>query len=106
MEFASGTVGIGGQQQRVVAAIDVGDVHAAVGADETVPSLGDEHAVLAPDDSAALAQGELDDAGIQIVFLCPGGGIGGGFDRCEVDNAALRFGDDLVFDHENVEIGR
>ncbi len=46
MKFASGAVGIGGQKQGVAAAIDVGDIHAAVGADETVASLGDEYAVL------------------------------------------------------------
>ena len=36
MKLASGTVGIDGQKQGVAAAIDVGDVHAAVGADESV----------------------------------------------------------------------
>ena len=72
MKFAGGAVGIGGQKQGVPAAIDVGDIYAAVGADETVTRLGDEHAVLAPDYGAALAQGKLDDASIQFVFLRPG----------------------------------
>ena len=71
MELASRAVRIGRQEQRVAATIDVGDVHAAVGTDETMMGLGDQHAVLAPDNGAALAQRELDQAGIQIVLLLP-----------------------------------
>ena len=44
-----------GKQQRVAASVDVGDVDAAVGAQEAVVRLGDEDAVLAADDRATLA---------------------------------------------------
>ncbi len=57
---------------------------------------------FAPDDGAALAQGKLDDAGIQVVFLRPGDRVGRGFDRCQINDAAFRFGNDFVFDDENV----
>ena len=80
MKFAGGAVGVGGQKQGVAAAIDVRDINAAVGTDESVMGLGDEHAILSPDESAALAQRELDYAGIQLVSLRPGDGAGRGFD--------------------------
>ncbi len=102
VKIARGAVGIDGKQQGVAAAIDVGNIHAAVGADEAVMGLGDEHAVLAADDGAAFAQSEFDDAGIEVIFLRPGGECGRWFNRCKIDDAAFRFGNDLVFDDENV----
>ena len=45
-----GPVGIFGKQEGVAAAVDVGNIHAAVGADEAVAGFGDEHAALAADD--------------------------------------------------------
>ena len=102
MKLAGGAVGIGGKEQGMVPAIDVRNVHATVGADEAVPRLGNEHAVLAPDDGAALAQGKLDDAGIHFIFLRPGDRIGRGLDRSQVDDASLSFRNDLVLDDKNV----
>ena len=44
--------------------VDVRDVDAAIGAEKAVMRFGNEDAILAADDDAALAQGEFDDAGI------------------------------------------
>ncbi len=49
-----GTVGILGQQERVAASVDVGDVDRAVGADQAMAGFGDQDAALATHDAAAL----------------------------------------------------
>ena len=83
--------------------VDVRDVDAAVGAQKSVMRLGDEHAVFAADRRRlALAKGEFDHARIEIVLFGPRDGFFGWVDRFQIDDAALGFGDDLVFDHENV----
>ena len=64
--------------------------------------LRDEHAILAADNGAAFAQSQFNNAGVQLVFLCPGDRIGRRFDRGEIDDAAFRLGNDFVFDDENV----
>ena len=84
------------------ATADVGDVDAAVGADESVVCLGNEDSVFAADDGAAFAQGEFDDAGVEIVLPGPGFRFDGRLDRGEVDEAAFSFRDDFVFDDEDV----
>src|ERR1700758_1414295 len=80
----------------------VGSVHAAVGADKTMPSLSDEHAILTPDHAAAFAHGQLNHAGIESIFFRPGDGCSRRLDRCQIDNAAFRLGNHLVLDDENV----
>ena len=77
-----GAVGIVGQQERVAASVNVGDVHRAVGADQAVASFGDQDAAFAPHDAAALPDGELDDASVELIALGPAAGSGGGFDCC------------------------
>src|SRR5580698_7574960 len=49
LNFARRTIRIDGKQQRMLSSIHIGNVHAAVGADESVLCFGDEHAILAPD---------------------------------------------------------
>ena len=61
-----------GQQQRVLAAVDVGNIHAAVGADEAVASFGDQDSVFATDHSLAFLREQLRHARIQIVAARPG----------------------------------
>src|ERR1700678_2000346 len=102
MKFAGGTVRIYRQKQRVTATIDVGDVNAAVGADETKARLRDKHAVFSPDNRAALAQREFDDTCLEAISLCPRDGLGGGLYRSKINSAALSLGDYLVFDDENI----
>lgn len=102
MKFAGGAVGIGGQEKRVLSAIYVGDVHAAVSADETVARLGNQHTVFAPNDGAALAQGQFDDASVYFVFPGPCERMGRRFNRCQIDDSAFRFGNDFMFDNEDV----
>ena len=46
---------------------DVRRIDPAVGADEPVRGLGDEHAVLHPDDASGLAQDDLDLARVAVV---------------------------------------
>src|ERR1700721_292364 len=61
-QTGGGAVWVFREQQRVSPSVDVGDVDAAVGAEEAVMRFGNEHAVFAADDRAAFAQGEFDDA--------------------------------------------
>src|SRR5260370_31335657 len=102
MKVASGKVRIGGQQQSMAAAIDVGDIDAAVRANESVARFSNENAILAPDDRAALAQGEFDDRGMEFVLLCPGDRGSRRLDRSQIHHAALGFRDNLVFNDANV----
>ena len=59
MKFVGRAIWIVGKQQRVAAAIHVGNVDPAVGADEPVAGFGDQHAIFATDDALALVQREL-----------------------------------------------
>ena len=52
--------------------------------------------------AAALAHGELDDACIQLIFLAPRRRFGRRIDRGQIDDASFRFGNDFVFDDENI----
>ena len=64
--------------------------------------FSDEYAILSADHGAAFAQGKLDDARVQLVFLRPGDRLGGSFDCGKIDDTAFCFGNDFVFDDENV----
>ncbi len=86
----------------MTSSIDVGDIDAAVGAEKAVVRLGDQDAVLAAEDAAALAQGEFDDAGVKSILFRPSDRFFRGLDRGKVDYAAFGFGDDFVFDDEDV----
>ena len=81
MQSGGGAVWILGEQQGVAAPVNVRDVDAAVGADESVMGFGDEHTILAANDGAALEQSQFDDAGVEIVLLGPGYGVGRGLNR-------------------------
>ncbi len=104
MQLARRSVGINGQEQRVLAAIDVGDIDGAVGADKTVAGFGDEHSVLAADDGDAFAQGELNDARIEVILFGPRDGVARWLDGGEIDDAAFSFGDDFVLHDEDVAV--
>ena len=54
MDFSGGAVGVFGEEESVAAAVYVGDVDGAVGADQAVSSFGNQDAAFAPDDAAAL----------------------------------------------------
>ena len=69
MKFAGGPVGIAGQEHSVTSAIDVGDIDAAVGADEPVMRLGDQHAVLTPNDGAASRRASSMTRASRLYFL-------------------------------------
>ena len=71
MQPCRGGVGIFGQQQRVAAAIDVGNVHSTVGADQAVTRFRDQHAALAPHHAPALRQRQFDDSGINFDIAAP-----------------------------------
>ncbi len=85
-----------------MASVDIGDVDAAVGAEKSVVSFGDEDAVLATDDRPAFAQCEFDDAGVERILFRPRDRFVGWLDRVQVDDASFGFGDDFVFDDEDV----
>ena len=99
-----GGVGVVRQERDDLAAgrADVGGVDPAVGADEAVRGLRDEHAVRHPDDPPGLAQDDLDLAGVAIPALGKLDGLRARFDRRQVDDRALGLGDDLLGHDEDV----
>ena len=74
MDSRGRTVGIIGQKKGVLASVNVGDVNSAVGADKSVTGFSNQHAAFAANDAAALLDGQLDDAGIEIDSVSPSGG--------------------------------
>ena len=85
---------------------DIGGVDPAVGADEAVMGLGDDHAIGHPDDPLGLAQHDLDLARIAVVppreFL----GDRARLDGREVDDRALGLRDDLLGDDQRVVVAQ
>ena len=86
------------------AAIDVGDIHAAVGADQAVVRLGDQNAILAAHDPLALRESDFSDASIQMVFASPFVGTRRRLDGGEFHESSFRLGNDLVLDDQNVTL--
>ena len=82
--------------------LDVGRVHAGVGADQAVLCLADHHAVVHPYDAGALAQYRLDEAGVLLPLLGVIRREPAGLDVVEVNDAAFRFRDDLLCDDDDV----
>ena len=80
MKIGGGTVRIFGKKQRVLTSVDVGDIHATVGANESVVCFGNEHAAFAANDALALGKGNFGDASVKIVPLGPGDGSFGWLD--------------------------
>ena len=85
---------------------DVRGIDAAVRADEPVRRLGDEHAVLHPDDAARLAQDDLDLARVAVEALGELDRLGPGLDAGQVDDRALGLRDDLLGDDEHVVVAQ
>ena len=77
-------------------------VDAAVGADEAMGGLGDDHPVGHPDDAPRLAQHDLDLARIAIPALGERDRLRAWLDRGQVDDRALGLGHDLLGDDEDV----
>ena len=99
-------VRIDGQQRHHVAAArpHVRGVDAAVGADEAVVGLGDEHAVGHPDDASSLSQDDLQLAGVAVPALGEGHDLRTRLDGREVHDRALGLGDDLLGDDQDVAL--
>ena len=83
----------------------VGDVHAGVGAHETVPRLGDNHTALHTHDAARFAQHKLDHARVFLIFGRPLLGALRGLDGIEADDLAFRLGHNLLRDDEKISLG-
>src|ERR1019366_4694122 len=98
-----GAVCIGGQEHRSLAAVHVGDIHAAVGAHQPVHGFGDED-VLFAHHAPGLAQGQLHHASVGGVVAGKTSGGSRWLHRIERNHAALGLGYDLVFDHEDVAV--
>ena len=75
---------------------------AAVGADEPVRGLGDQDAVLHPDDAPGLAQHDLDLARVAVAPRGELDGLGSRLDGGQVDDGALGLRHDLLGDDEDV----
>ena len=50
------------------------------------------------------ADGQFDDASVEVIALGPAAGSGGGFDRFQLHQLAFRLGDDFVFDDQDVAL--
>src|SRR5205823_7766944 len=88
------TVGIFWQQERVPAAVDVGNIDSAIRAEKTVAGLRDQDAIHAADYGPAFAQSEFNDAGIEVVLFRPSDGFGGWGDGREINQLTFGFGED------------
>ena len=84
---------------------DVRRVDAAVGADEPVRRLGDEHAVLHAHDAAGLAEDDLDLARVAVEALGELERLLAGDDAGQVDDGALGLGHDLLGHDQHVTLG-
>src|SRR6476646_10089088 len=96
------SIGIFRQNQCLLPAIDIGNIHSAVGTDEAVASFGDKNVSSSSNDSAALRNGEGGDAGVQTIAASPGANGSRGPDRLQVNQLAFRLGDDLVLHHLDI----
>ena len=101
-------VGVARQErhQRAGVGPDVRGIDAAVRADEPVRRLGDEHAVLHPDDAARLVEDDLDLARIAVVARGELDRLGAGDDAGQVDDGAFGLRHDLLGDDEHVVVGQ
>src|SRR5437879_8425738 len=102
MNPGSRAVWIFRQQQSMTTTIKVGNIYAAVGANQAVPRFRDQHSLLAANHTPALRQRQLDDSRIETVVPRPPTGRSRWFDFRELHNLAFCFGYDLVFHHENI----
>ena len=82
--------------------IHIGNIDPAVSTDESVLRLRDQYPVPAADHGAALAQRELDDAGIERILLCPLKRFSRGFHCGQIDQPPLSLRNNLVFNDKNV----
>ena len=97
-------VGVLRQQRHDVARSrsDVGGIDAAVGADEAVRGHGDDDATVHADDAPRLLEHHLHLARIAVPARPELDGLGARDDRAQVDDRALRLGDDLLGHDEDV----
>src|SRR5437016_10362730 len=102
MNPGSRAVWIFRQQQSMTTTIKVGNIYAAVGANQAVPRFRDQHSLLAANHTPALRQRQLDDSRIETVVPRPRAGSSRWPDLRQVHNLAFSLGYDLVFYDQNV----
>ncbi len=86
----------------MAAAIYIGYVYAAVGANKSVAGFGDEHTSSASDDALALGERQLCDASIDFMSPSPSAIPGGRSNGLQINQLSFRFRNNLVLDDENV----
>ncbi len=103
-DAAGGGIGVAWQErdERARTGPDVRGVHASVGAHEAMGGLGDEDAVRHPDDPSRLAQDDLHLAWVTVELRGEVQGLLARVNAGQVDDRALRLGDDLLGDDEDV----
>ncbi len=99
-----GTVGVDRQERhdRTGRRPDVRGIDAAVGAHEPVRGLGDQYAVLHPDDASGLAEDDLDLARVAVEAFGELDRLAPGSDGRQVDDGSLGLRHDLLGDDEHV----
>ena len=90
------------EQAGDVAARDVREVDARVGADEPMVRLGDDDAALHADDAAALLENELNQPRVTAVVCAELAREGRRVDIDEAHEPAFGLRDDLLADHQHV----
>src|SRR5713101_544324 len=90
------------QQGRMAPAVHIRDVHATVGANETVTRLRDQHAALSPHGAPAFAQRQFGDARIQSITPRPDSRSSRREDLIQRYQRTLRLRDNFVLYHQDV----
>ena len=86
----------------MAASVNVGDINRAVGANQAVVSLRDEHTPFTANDAAALGDGQFDDTRIETIPARPATGSEGRSDCLQVDELAFGLGNDFMFDDQDI----
>src|ERR1700751_5649154 len=88
----------------MLAAIHVGNIDSAIGANESMPRFGDHDPMLLTQQTLALAQGELGNARVQFVTPRPCSRLCRRANRIQLDKLAFCFRNDLVLHDQNVAL--
>src|SRR5919107_366289 len=100
-QAVGGGIRVHGEEADRFVAGDVRDVDASVRADEAVVGLRDDYAAVHPHDALALAEDDLDLAGVLVVVVGEAFGESGRLDRSEVHEPPFGLANDLVrYDHD------
>src|SRR5438477_3414503 len=106
MQAGCGAIRIFWKKQRVFAAVHIGNIDPAVGANKPVMGFGDENAILPANYPLALLQREFGYSRVQFVAPRPDSRFGRRLDRVQPHQLALGFRNHFMLHHQNVACGK